>query len=172
MDGDDCMFRKDNGRVIPKKNYVYLGLIFILSLMVIYYCYMWYQSYKESLLQNSIMDDYLNVIHFNEVDDYIIENKNALVYVSVLGDEEINEFELNFVNTIADYSLRDVLLYMDVSSLDKSVVDNKFGNSSDYPFIVVYTNGKITDVYNISDKGYSTKKIIQYLNRIGAFEND
>lgn len=166
------MFKKDNGRVIPKKNYVYLGLILLFSFMVIYYSYLWYQSYRESLLQNSIIDDYLNVIQFNEIDNYITENKDAVIYVSVLGDEDIQEFELKLVHAIQDYSLRESVLYMDVSNIDKSSVDRKFEVESNYPYLVVYTNGKITDIYSVYDKGFNTKKIIQYLTRIGVVNND
>lgn len=163
---------KDNGRVISKKNYVYLGLIIIFSLMIVYYVYLWHQSYKESLLSSSVIDDYLNVIQFNEIDDYVMENKDVVLYVSVLGNEKINDFEMRFINTICDYSLRDFILYMDVSDLDKSDVFEKFGNGLEYPYIVIYTNGNITDVYSISKDNYSTKKIVSYLNRIGVLSDD
>lgn len=164
------MLLKSNGRVIPKKNYIYLGVVVLFSFMVMYYVHIWYQSYEESLLQNSLMDDYLNVIQYNELDDYIIENKDAVIYVSVLGNEDVNDFELKFVNTVRDYSLRDVVLYMDASMIDKNELDSRFGNVGDYPYIVVYTNGNITDVYSISLQNYSTKKIVKYLNRIGVIE--
>ena len=166
------MLKNDNGRVIPKKNYIYLSLIIIFSLMVIYYGYLWHRSYKESLIQNSIVDDYLNVIQYNEIDSYVMENGDAVIYVSILGDEDINKFELKFVNMIRDYSLRDNMLYMDVTNLDSGVVKNKFGTEFDYPFIVVYTNGKVTDIYSVEQKGYSTKKIVKYLNRIGVISDD
>ena len=139
------MVKRDDGRVIPKKNYIYLGLIFILSLMVIFYFNMWYKSYKDSLLKESIIDNYLNVINYNEIDDYIMENKDSLIYVSVLGDEDINKFEVKFVNAITENSLRDIMLYMDVTDIDKDIINSKFGVDYDYPYIVVYTNGKITD---------------------------
>lgn len=166
------MLKNDNGRVIPKKNYIYLALIIIFSFMVIYYGYLWHKSYKEGLLQTSIVDDYLNVIQFNEIDNYIMENRDAVIYVSILGDEDVNNFEMKFVNTIHDYSLRDAILYMDVTNLDRNLVKNKFGSEFDYPFIVVYTGGKVTDVYSISQKDYSTKKVVRYLNRIGVISED
>ena len=50
--------------------------------------------------------------------------------------------------------------------VDKLKIDEKF------PYLVVYTNGKITDTYSIVEKNYSSKKLIKYLNRIGATEND
>jgi len=166
------MFFKDNKRVIPKKNYIYLLLIIILSLMVIYYIYLWHKSYKESLLNSEILSEYLNVINYNEIDDYIVENKDAVIYVSILGDEEINKFEMNFRNTIRDNGLRNVLLYMNVNDYDKSVIDNKFNTDIDYPYLVVYTGGKITDIYDIKKNNYKPNKIVKYLNRIGVLEND
>ena len=171
MDGD-IMIKKDNGRVIPKKNYIYLGLIIIFSLMILYYCHLWYKSYRTSLLNNSIIDDYLNVINYNEIDDYVTENKDVILYVSVLGDEDINDFESKFVNVIQDYSLRDSVLYMDVSGIDKELVDSKFNTDSKYPYIVVYTNGKVTNVYSITSKNYNIKKVVKYLNRIGVIVDD
>ena len=51
-------------------------------------------------------------------------------------------------------------------------MNKKFDNSNGYPYIVVYTNGNVTDIYSISDTKYSTKKIVKYLNRIGVIEND
>ena len=166
------MFFKDNKRVIPKKNYLYLALIIVLSLMVIYYLYLWHKSYKESLLNTEILSDYLDVINYNELDDYIVENKDAVIYVSVLGDETINHFEMDFRNAIRDNDLRSVLLYMNVSDYDKSVIDEKFGTDYDYPYLVVYTGGKVTDVYSINKNNYKSKKIVKYLNRIGVMEND
>jgi len=166
------MIRKSNGRVIPRKNYIYLGLVLIISFMILFYADMWYCSYRDSLLNVCVLNDHLDVINFNEIDDYIVENKDALVYVSVLGDEKINDFELKFINTIKDYGLRDLILYMDVSGYDQKVVARKFDSDYDYPYVVVYTNGNITDVYSISDNSYSSKKFIKYLNRIGVLESD
>ena len=154
------------------KNYIYLGLIIIFSFMVIYYVYLWHKSYRESLMMQDILSDYLDVIKFNEIDDYIIENKDAVIYVSVLGNEKINNFELKFKNTIRDNELRDVILYMNVSEDDLESVKSKFDIDGNFPYLVVYTNGDITDVYEIADNGYKTNKIIKYLNRIGVTYND
>ena len=166
------MVFKDNKRVIPKKNYIYLLLIIILSLMVIYYIYLWHKSYKESLLNSDILSEYLNVINYNEIEDYIVENKDAVIYVSILGNEEINKFEMSFRNTIRDNGLRNVLLYMNVNDYDKHIIDRKFETDKDYPYLVVYTGGKITDIYDIKMNGYKPNKIVKYLNRIGVLEND
>ena len=48
----------------------------------------------------------------------------------------------------------------------------KLNIDTNLPYLVVYTNGKITDTYSIEKNNYSTKKTIKYLNRIGADESD
>ena len=48
----------------------------------------------------------------------------------------------------------------------------KLGIDENLPYLVVYTNGKVTDTYSIKENNYSSKKAIKYLNRIGADEFD
>lgn len=163
---------KENQREVPIKNYVYLFIILLGSILLLIYIYTWYETYKESKLNISIMNDYLTVINYNELEDYIIENKDAVLYVSVLGDSEINKFEEKFKNTVMDNDLRDKILYLDLTNENKEAVRKDLEINQDYPYLVVYTNGEVTDTYNIQENQYNPKKIIKYLNRIGAIEND
>ena len=64
------------------------------------------------------------------------------------------------------------MLYLDITNENQNTVKNKLKIENDLPYLVVYTNGKITDTYSIAENKYNTKKIIKYLNRIGATEID
>ena len=81
---------------IPMKNYIYLGFILLATILVLFYAYRWYETYKEEMLNTGIMNNYLTVINYNELDDYITENKDAIIYVSILGNNKINKFDFNF----------------------------------------------------------------------------
>ena len=166
------ILKKEQMKEIPLKNYVYLSIILIASIFMIFYLYRWYETYRESKLNVSIMTDYLTVINYNELEDYIIENKNAVIYVSVLGNEDINKFENSFKNTIVDNNLKKSMLYLDVTNEDINTVKEKLKIDSNLPCIVVYTNGEITDTYSIVENNYNSKKIVTYLNRIGATNID
>ena len=85
-------------REVPKKNYLYLFLILLGSIIFLIYLYTWYETYNENKLNTTIMDKYLTVINYNELDNYIIENKDAVIYVSILGNEDINKFERKHYN--------------------------------------------------------------------------
>lgn len=166
------IFKKEKIRKVPTKNYIYLFIIIIASIALMLYILEWYKTYNESKLNTGILNNYLQVINYNELDDYIVENKNAVIYVTILGNEEIRKFENNFKNTIMDNNLRDKMLYLDITNENQNNVKNKLKIENNLPYLVIYTNGKITDTYSIAEKKYNTKKIIKYLNRIGATEID
>ena len=157
---------------IPKKNYIYLLLILLGTILLLIYIYKWYDTYNESELNTSIMNEYLTVINYNELDNYIIENKDAVIYVSILGNEKINRFERKFKNAILDNNLKNEILYLDLTNENIYSVTKKLQIDENFPHLVVYTNGIITDTYNIKENNYSSNKTIKYLNRIGVTNND
>lgn len=164
--------KEEKLRNIPTKNYIYLFLILLGSVLFLIYVYTWYNTYNQNKLNTSIMNEYLTVINYNELDNYISENQNAVIYVSILGNEEINRFEKSFKNTIVDNNLRNNILYLDLTNEDRVNATEKLKIDQNFPYIVVYTSGTITDTYSIVKNDYSSKKIEKYLNRIGATEND
>ncbi len=164
--------KKEKLREIPLKNYLYLFLILLCSVLLLIYAYTWYETYNNNKLNIGIMNNYLTVINYNELDDYIIENKDAVLYVSVLGNQEIYKFEEKFKNNIMDNNLKNAILYLNLTNENISLATKKLQISDDFPYLVVYTNGKITDTYNIKNTKYNVKKVIKYLNRIGAGDSD
>ena len=85
---------------IPFKNYIILAVILIFTILLVVYLFNWQSIYQKNKLQEPILDKYLMVINYNELDDYLVENKEAIVYVSVLNDEKIRMFENKFKNLI------------------------------------------------------------------------
>lgn len=166
------IFKKEKEREIPPKNYIYLAVILLGTIFVLFYTYLWYDTYRQSKLYTSIMSNYLTVINYNELSNYITENENAVIYVSVLGDEKINRFENSFKNTIARNNLKNDMLYLDVTNENINTVRSNLKIDTELPCIVVYTNGKVADTYSIVRAKYDSKKIIKYLNKIGATDSD
>lgn len=164
--------KKEKSKEIPFKNYIYLFIILLGTVLLLLYIYSWYETYNENKLNVQIMNNYLTVINYNELDDYIIENKNAIIYVSVLGNKEINKFEEKFKNNIIDNNLKNDILYLDLTNEDLNEAMKKLNIEDKFPYLIVYTNGKITDTYNIAKNKYNPDKAMKYLNRIGAGEEE
>lgn len=167
-------------RNIPLKNYIILGVVLILSVIVVIYFYMWNNAYEESKLNTTIMDKYLQVINYNELNNYLIENKDAVIYISVLEDQKIRNFERKFKSIIVNNSLNSDILYLDLTSelknnntkkeIDKTYSINK-KSISNVPSIIVYKNGNISSIYNIKDDNYNIEKITKYLKEEGIIND-
>ena len=164
--------KKNKERTIPIKNYLILGVILLLTIGLVYYFYLWYITYEESKLNETIMDRYLEVINYNELNDYIIENRNAMIYTSVLEDNTIRKFEIKFKNTIVRNSLKEKLLYMDMTDIFKDKIKfielrNTYQvngyNITDVPCILVFKDAKLVDIYSIKDNDYNTEYILDYI---------
>lgn len=153
-------------REIPKKNYFILFIVIVLSLMITLYFRKWYKAYEDGYLSKSIMGNYLFEINYKELDDYLVENQSAIIYVSKVGNEKIRNFEKKFINAINQNDLKNKILYLDLSNY-KGDTNNKYTiNDKDItsvPNISVFKNGKLDDIYVIDVDGYSMEKIISYL---------
>ena len=171
---------KSDLRNIPKKNYLILGIVIVATLLVLYYFYMWVDVYKESKINIPIMDKYMSVINYNELEDYVIENPDTIVYVSVLENEEIRGFEKKLKNKYKNKLVEHDLLYLDITNeiIDKDkkmnlMLDYSINNVNitDVPCVLVFENGDLKSIYSISDNDYDIDKFMMYLNSI-VLESD
>lgn len=172
---------KDELRVIPKKNYLILVIVLLLTVLAVYYFYMWNKAYNESKINEPVLDKYMMVINYNELGDYLIENPDTIVYTSILGDMNIRGFENRFKNYIKNDKLEHEVLYMDITSEIKN--NNKkndmmkkysieYANIFDVPNVMVFENGKLMMIYNIQDNDYDVKKTVEFINSIKINEGD
>lgn len=168
-------------RKIPVKNYIILGVVIFITLLILYYFYMWVDVYKESKINIPIMDKYMRVINYNEFSDYLIENPDTIVYVSVLEDEKIREFEKKFKNKYRENEIENEILYMNITDdiKDKNVRNEMslkyFVNSlnmTDVPCVLVFSDGKISSIYSVSDNDYDINRFVVYLNNIEVERDD
>ena len=107
--------KREAFREIPIKNYIILGVVLFITMLILYYFYCWVDVYKESKINIPIMDKYMSVINYNELDNYIVENPDTIIYVSVLEDEKIRGFEKEFKNKYKNKEIENELLYMNIT---------------------------------------------------------
>ena len=157
-------------REIAFKNYIILALVLIITIIGVIYIFMWYSSKEKSKLELPILDDYIMPINYNELNDYIVENKDAVIYTSVLNDVNIRLFENKFKNVIIKNNLNSSILYLDLTNeiKDNNVLlkmEKKYGTKVDIPSVMVFRDGVLTDVYNIKEDNYNIKKLEKYLEK-------
>lgn len=156
---------------IPFRNYFALSIILILSIIVVIYFYMWYGEIKANMINISVMDKYLNVINYNELDAYLVENKDVVIYASASNDTKVRNFEKRFREVVDDYSLNSIL-YLNLSEEynDKKLFDEIISKYDllDLPCIIIFKGGLVDDVYSIDDINYDTNLLVNYLRDKGV----
>ena len=156
---------------IPLKNYILLSIVLILTIVVVINLFLWKNTYEKNKLQTPILDDYLLVINYNELNNYLIENKDAIIYVSKLNDESIRLFENKFKNIINKNNLNNKILYLDLTEELKEnnivkEINKKYGKEmTEVPTIVIIKDGKISSSYNIKENNYNIKLLEKYLEK-------
>ena len=172
--------KEDKLRIIPKKNYIILGMVIIVTLLLLYYFYMWIDAYNETKLNRPILDKYLEVINYNELEDYLIENQDTIIYVSVLENSKIRDFEKQFKNILRKKEIDKEILYMNVTDNIKEKVmvkemNEKFTINSlsiaNVPVIAVFEDGVLKSIYSIKDNDYDIEKFKMFINNI-SFSSD
>lgn len=156
---------------IPLKNYILLSIVLILTIVVVIYFFLWKNTYEKSKLQTPILDDYLLVINYNELNNYLVENKDAIIYISKLNNENIRLFENKFKNIINKNNLNNKILYLDLTEELKEnnivkKINKKYGKEmTEVPTIVIIKDGKISSSYNIKENKYNIKLLEKYLEK-------
>lgn len=157
---------------IPFRNYIILAGVLILSIIVVIYFYMWYDEFQVNKINTPVMNQYLSVINYNELGDYLVENKDVVIYISFLQDDATRKFEKNFKKIVDVYSLNNSILYLDLTEqYNDSNLFNDIKNKytlPDMPCIVIFKDGIVDDVYSIEDKDYDIDLLVSYLKIKGV----
>ena len=153
---------------ISLKNYIYLFLIIVITIGIVYYLYLWFTEYEEKVRKVSVLSNYLQVINYNEVDNYIIENDEVYLYVTD-ANFDLNYFEYELKKFIVNNNLEKDILYLDISNNYNdgkySIMNNEFRS---IPMFIVFNDSQIISSYDIKNNGYDTNKIENYFRSLGV----
>ena len=124
----------------------------------------------DNKLNKPILNKYMEVINSNELDNYLVENTNTILYVSVLEDSKIRDFEKEFKSMLRKNKVSRDILYMDITSgthLVDTVVSrysNGMVDDVDVPVIIVIEDGKLKSFYDIKENNYEICAYTRYKN--------
>lgn len=150
---------------IPKKNYFILGIILIISCILVYYINAWYSLYQYEKRGSSPITTYMEIINYNEVENYIEENSDAIIYISKSNNLKIRKFEEDNEKLFKKLELNYNILYMDAKDVNKDL-KIKY-NVNEYPTILFFKNKRLVNKYvlELDNINYNDiKNIIDYSN--------
>ena len=144
----------------PYKNYAFLTLIIVFTVLItMYLSYM----YENTTKYTSNIYKYLDVITFKDFDEYVTENPDTMIYLADKNDETFAEFEEELINLIEEKNIRYDIVYIDASTKIINKINGKFKLNlkiGSIPYILFVGNGKIVD-YKSIDENSNVKSIIQ-----------
>lgn len=166
-------------RKIPKKNYLIAFLLCLVTIIITIVSANYYISekkYKESL--NATMS-FLSRIDKDSLGNYIVENHDAVIYVSDSTDKSILEFENQLKKMIIAKEYEKNILYFDTSNLLQDEIDKikesyfveELKNVDlSTPNVLIIKDGKIKSIMYEKKGDLNVVDMINYIIRNGAFE--
>lgn len=161
---------------IPMKNYITLALIMLITLLLALYWMTWYKTNQEYQKSHSVMTEFLFQIKQSELENYLLDNPNGLIYIASSKDEQIKSFERQLKKLILKYDLKDQFIYIDTNDVDeanlsqtitkKYISDNLKKKKVKFEFIpnlLLFEDGKMIDILNKNDRQLEIEDVTFFL---------
>jgi len=145
-----------NDRIIPKKNYMIVLIISILTLLLIFGLKNIYE--KNQVINNETLD-FMSEIKENELKTFIIENHEAIIYLSSSNNETLDSFESKLKNYVLNNNLEKTIVYIDLSKVSDKFYENfnkQYFNNKQIivfekePSLLYKKEGKVVDYLSVS----------------------
>lgn len=173
------MQKANEEKKIPMKNYIILGVLFLVTFLLAYYVYRWYVVYSDYQNDIPVIRDSLPEITEEEMEHYIQENPTAVIYVCTAPDSECRSFEKNFKKLVEKESLKDYITYVNLTEENKESFMIRFNNNhpykkiglTKYPALIFFEDGEVSDILQASqDKNLTITEVNKFLenNKIGS----
>lgn len=170
---------------IPKKNYIILLGLSIGTIILLVYISSLYKSYQLNKDKDYEIQTVLSTITIDDLDNYIQENPNVIIYISKSDNELIDIFEIDFKKYIKEKELSSEIVYLNTSNIaisDRDKIAAYFNDEFkrlpldllDNSNLLLFKDGKIVDIMYLIKKDIDIKDVKLFLekNNIQGDENE
>lgn len=155
---------------IPLKNYFILGIILASSIFIVLYINKLYLSAKNN---DNILNGFIKEIKTQEIDNYIIENPNFIIYLGYKNNDN-KSFEKKFKKLVTKYDLQKDIVFIDISQFNDETF-NKFCKKyadkllkKDSSLIIV-DNQKVIDALDITKGNNDIELVKMFFKKNGVY---
>ncbi len=108
--------------------------------------------YNKNIKKTSIMYNYLSEIKKKDIDTYIIEKPNIILYIADKYDISNNKIEKKIKNKLTDYNITNYFIFLHLNNNNKSFINylnKKYSGNLEQklPMIIIFEEGKIKKCY-------------------------
>lgn len=154
-------------RSIPCKNYIILGIVVLATFALLYYFVSFYNKQKD--YENSVHTrmQFLSEVKENEIQNYILDNHDVIIYLSDSTDDTYADFENKLKNLMKDKNLTKNVVYMDVHKISsqESLKNILKLDIITYPNVVIVSDEMETSVLYGESQDKDPKEIIYYIEK-------
>jgi len=138
---------KDNKRVVPKKNYLYLLIMLLIVVFVTFGIVKISKYYDEKKLEKSYFDGYISEVTLEDMRNILTEPSSEMfIIVTEVNNENIYNIEKDIKKVIKRRDIRDNVMFINYTDNKKDLNElNKVLGSDikNIPAIVYYKNGQV-----------------------------
>lgn len=127
------------------KRVILLVVICVVTLSVLIIALKLHENKENNLLATSDISNYLTEINYDEIENHVIEQPSAIIYVSNSSEEKTIDFEKIFIPVIKEYNLENDIIYININ--ETTIADPFYQNA---PELVFYKDGEVSDVLDVS----------------------
>lgn len=162
-------------RKVKTKNYVLLAILVVITMGAVLYMANWYKMINTLKSDESVMKKVISEIKVDDLENYMIENPNIVLYVTNGTDESIKSFEKSFKDLIQKKDLTKEIVFLDADDADENQLNtalqnllvedlkNKNVNVSIIPNLYIIRDSSIIDsLYKVETKILKSD-VVQFL---------
>ncbi len=154
------------------QNYILLILLFAASISLVFYLCKLYDVQQEEQKRIPVISGMLQEIYPEDLEHYILDNPQAIVYMCVANDDTCRSYEKSFRKLLKKRENNDSIIYLNLTDVDQDQFIKEFNEryhykmklTKKYPAFVVWEEGEIEGVLQGSEKKPLTiRKTTQFL---------
>jgi predicted nucleic-acid-binding protein len=166
-----------NDRIIPKKNYIILVGLFSFCIVLTLYISRWYTELSNYYQTNTIVSEVIAEMEYDSLSSYLLDNHEALIYITSSTDQSIKKFEIQFKKYIIEYDLANDIRYLDVSKEEnRDIIKDIMNNYSSknlkkmkdifIPNLLYFKDGKLVDILYIKETKINKQDVQNFIDRL------
>lgn len=144
--------KTEEEKVIPKKNYIILVVLFVAIIALVLYLCNLYHVYDEHQREIPVIRGTLYEIQPDELEHFIMENPTTVIYMCTAANETCRDYEKDLKKLVEKDELQESIIYVNLSNVDQNQFVDSFNAAypyrvtlkKHYPAFVVFEDGDVT----------------------------
>ena len=166
---EEKTFEKKNKKLV--RNYIITLILFVACFGLVLYLRELYRVNEAEQKKIPVIQGYISEIYSDDLEHYIMDNPNGVIYMCIANDENCRTFEREFKKLLKKDEYNDNLAYLNLMDVDQNKFLEEFNSkyiykvklSKDYPAFVLFEEGKVKSILQDKSRKLDIVKVKHFL---------